>query len=262
MKDIKSIMKAALEADTAHHPAIGADMTFVIGDIRYRLSEDNTVDMVSYLGDEETVHVPGKVLVPGEAEESQVRCVMLGSFMGKDNVRRVVLEEGIEHLIGGFMMCHTLETVHLPASLKLTHGGAVRSCSSFRGFTISSENPVYEAKDGFLVQKDNHELVSGPHHLTECVIPEGIERIGDFAFEYCYSMESVTIPEGVREIGICAFANNPMLWDVQLPASLENICEEAFYGCPRLTELAVPAGVTFDGSPERDFSMILGSYTD
>ena len=37
---------------------------------------------------------------------------------------------------------------------------------------------------------------------------------------------------------------------------------EAFCDCPRLTNLAVPAGVTFDGCPERDFGLIMGSYDD
>ena len=262
MKDIKSIMKAALESDSPRHPAIGADKTFVAGDFKYRLSDVGRVDVISYLGDEETVRVPGKVVVPGEERKSKVGALSIGSFMYKYNVREVILEEGIEHVVGAFMMCPALETVHLPSTLLTTHGGAVKGCRSFRGFTVSEDNPVYEAKDGFLIHKESRELICGPRDLVECVIPEGVEKIGAFAFEYCLRMESVIIPEGVTEIGICAFAQNPMLWEVQLPASLENICEEAFYNCPRLEHLAVPAGVTFDGLPERDFSIIMGCYED
>lgn len=268
MKDIKSIMKAALETETvsetetACHPDPDSIVTFRHGDFEYRLASNGMIDLARYHGDEEKVFVPSKVLVPGREKEDLVDCVMIGAFMYKDNVREVVLEEGIEHVVGAFMMCPALETVHLPSTLKNTHGGAVKGCRSFRGFTVSEDNPVYEAKDGFLIHKESRELVCGPRDLVECVIPEGVEKIGAFAFEYCLRLESLTVPEGVREIDVCAFAQNPMLWEVQLPASLENIGAEAFCDCPRLTNLAVPAGVTFDGCPERDFGLIMGSYDD
>ena len=56
--------------------------------------------------------------------------------------------------------------------------------------------------------------------MTSVTIPEGVTKIGDYAFQYCSSLTSVTIPEGVTTIG-----------------------EGAFYGCSALTS------VTFEGAP-------------
>jgi hypothetical protein len=41
--------------------------------------------------------------------------------------------------------------------------------------------------------------------LTEVVIPKGVTRIGEKAFNGCVSLESIVIPEGVKEIAKMAF---------------------------------------------------------
>lgn len=261
MKDIKSIMIAALEADRARS-AVDADGNFTVGDFRYRLSDSGSVDLATYLGDEEVVHVPGYVMVPGEREERAVHSLSIGAFMQKENVREVFLGEGFHGMISPFMMCHALERVHLPDSVKVISGSSVMCCSSFKGFAVKDSNPEFEVKDGFLISKKDGLLISGPKDRTECVIPDGVKSLDGFALAYSSRMESVVIPEGVSDIGICAVAYCPMLWEVSLPSTLENIGEEAFIECPKLESLGVPAGVTFAGSPERDFGVIMGCYEE
>lgn len=262
MKDIKSITIAALEADRARS-AIDADGNFTVGDFRYRLSEDNGfISLTSYLGDEEVVHVPGSVMVPGEREERAVHTLSIGAFMQKQNVREVFLGEGFYGMVSSFMMCPALETVHLPDSVKVISGSAIMHCDSFKGFTVKGSNPKFEVKDGFLISKTDGMLISGPKDRTEYIIPDGVKSLDGFALAYSSRMESVVIPESVSDIGICAVAHCPVLWEVSLPSTLENIGEEAFLECPKLENLGVPAGVTFAGSPEHDFSMIMGCYED
>lgn len=70
---------------------------------------------------------------------------------------------------------------------------------------------------------------------TEVVIPEGVTRIGWYAFLGCSSLTSVVIPEGVTKIGDRAFYNCNSLMSVVIPESVTKIGDLAFAECPVLT---------------------------
>ena len=80
--------------------------------------------------------------------------------------------------------------------------------------------------------------------LQEAVIPEGVTRIGAWAFKNCSSLTSVTIPEGVTEIGNRAFWGCSSLTSVTIPKGVTEIGYAAFYGCSSLTSVTIPKGVT------------------
>ena len=113
----------------------------------------------------------------------------------------------------------------------------------------------------------NGTLVAYDGTATDVVVPEGVEKIGDWAFEDCTNLVSVTlpstlesigyeafyrtalasvvIPEGVEYIGVEAFANCTNLVSVTLPSTLEEIDDEAFRGCGKLSAIAIPEGVEY-----------------
>ncbi|MBR4063417.1 MAG: leucine-rich repeat protein [Clostridia bacterium] len=64
--------------------------------------------------------------------------------------------------------------------------------------------------------------------LTDLRIPEGVEKIGGYAFRGITTLKTVVIPEGVSEIGTYAFANCTALQHVELPASLQILGEYVF----------------------------------
>jgi hypothetical protein len=76
----------------------------------------------------------------------------------------------------------------------------------------------------------------------DLVIPDGVKKIGERAFENCKSIVSLVIPEGVTDIGIGSFACCENLTAVTLPASLpfEYMCLWAsFAGCANLARVDV-----------------------
>ena len=75
----------------------------------------------------------------------------------------------------------------------------------------SDKSAVNEAKSPLYYGAD---LILDGQPVTEVVFPEGIERIGAYAFAYCKSLETVTIPASVTSIGIRAFAETPNLSSV------------------------------------------------
>lgn len=67
------------------------------------------------------------------------------------------------------------------------------------------------------------------YDLTDYQIPNGIEKIGDFAFSYT-GLTSIEIPYGVKSIGYGAFYKSPHLGAVVIPQTVTTIEPYAFEG--------------------------------
>lgn len=93
-------------------------------------------------------------------------------------------------------------------------------------WVVAEGNPRYRAADGMLIDETRHTVISGVQS-GKVVIPEGVEIIGEHAFDYCRVNELV-LPESLREIGAYAFYQNDGLSSVSFPASLEKIHASAF----------------------------------
>ncbi len=83
--------------------------------------------------------------------------------------------------------------------------------------------------------------------LTSLTLPAGITEIGDCAFEGCSGLTSLTLPAGITEISYCAFEGCSGLTSLTLPAGITSIGNYAFKGCSGLTSLTLPAGITYIG---------------
>ena len=58
-----------------------------------------------------------------------------------------------------------------------------------------------------------------------------VTEIGNYAFQACEMLESVTIPNTVKKVGIYAFAACTKLLDIAFPESLEDVMGGALYEC-------------------------------
>ncbi|MBE6814806.1 MAG: hypothetical protein E7522_05080 [Ruminococcaceae bacterium] len=79
--------------------------------------------------------------------------------------------------------------------------------------------------------------------LTSVTIPDSVTTISDFAFCGCESLTSVTIPKSVTTIGRHAFANCTALTSVTIPKGVTAIGSNAFYYCTALTSVEIPESV-------------------
>ena len=82
--------------------------------------------------------------------------------------------------------------------------------------------------------------------LTSVTIPDSVTSIGDSAFCECLSLTSVTIPDSVTSIGSGTFADCSLL-SVMIPDSVTSIGSGAFAGCGLLTSVTIPDSVTSIG---------------
>lgn len=60
-----------------------------------------------------------------------------------------------------------------------------------------------------------------------------VVEIGDYAFECCYELKSVSIPSSVYYIGRFAFDNCRLLEEINIPNGVEAIKVSAFANCMR-----------------------------
>ena len=82
----------------------------------------------------------------------------------------------------------------------------------------------------------------GCKNLIAVALPDGLKRIGPFAFE-CTGLSSITIPASVNKIGESVFEECESLTDVVLPDGLTEIEDRVFAACTSLSSLKIPAGV-------------------
>ena len=80
--------------------------------------------------------------------------------------------------------------------------------------------------------------------VKDLVIPEEVTSIGNYAFEYCTSLTSITIPNCVTSIGNSAFEYCTSLTSVTIGNSVTSIGYYAFEYCTSLTSVTIPNSVT------------------
>ena len=93
---------------------------------------------------------------------------------------------------------------------------------------------------------------SGEKYTGDIVIPskityEGneyvVNKISEYAFQYCYDLNSVEIPSTIDSIGEKAFANCFGLKSIVIPNGVKNIGTAAFYYCENLESITIPESV-------------------
>lgn len=85
-------------------------------------------------------------------------------------------------------------------------------------------------------------------NLAAVTIPSTVEAIDDSAFRRCTSLAMLTLNEGLLTIGQCAFEQCTSLVDLRLPNSLFSLKNHAFYMCSGLTYATIPGAVRTVGS--------------
>ena len=192
-------------------------------------------------------------------------------FRQSEVLEHLVIGEGVTEIgDGAFLHCSSLKSVSLPSTLKKIGKDAFDECYSVE--KIESASPLFkfdeekstlyyvhpkkERQPILSLKKELHKvpesfLTIENSVVTKChesavsvVIPEGVTKIGENAFNKCESLKSVMIPESVREIGKCAFHYCEALESVVIPKGVTAIGNCAFANCSKLKAVVIPEGVT------------------
>lgn len=161
-----------------------------------------------------------------------------------------------------------LTSLTIPVNVTSLGGSFITDCSALTSLYVAEGNPNYEIVDGLLYDIPAQTLryalpdVSGDvvirdgtvriaddvfknHAITSVQLPDSLQKIGNYAFEFCNELKEVNFPEGLITIDGAAFAYCTQLENVVLPEGLKYLGDSAFRSCDSLTEITVPEGITF-----------------
>ena len=169
------------------------------------------------------------------------------AFSGCGHLTAVDMGDSVESIGGyAFGWCARLESVVLGAGVReigTTNDvhWAFASDKSLTAIDVAEDNPVFASRDGMLFSKDFGTLVLCPSGKTgNCRVPEGVERIKEWAFGFNAGLTGVELPSGLTDIGEGAFQLCAGLTAVVVPEGVTNIGYMAFADCPALASVSLP----------------------
>ena len=254
------------------------------GYYRYVLLEDGTARIDRYSGQDEVIEIPAELDGHPVTSIGNEAFAIFDNNMVKEyeGPTRVTIQEGVTSIGNrAFYRCTRLESVFLPESLvsigdlafqytsvseiALPDGLTELGANPFwwiptEHIRISPDHPCFEIRNGMLISRKDGCLICGPDAgEVYCIIPEGIRRIGDYAFCGRRQLTGVTFPDSLSEIGNFAFLDCSSLENISFPAGLTSIGNHAFEGCICYyqKEIMIPDSVTWIG--EDPFSMTRAS---
>lgn len=135
------------------------------------------------------------------------------------------------------------KTIHLPKETTIIYRYAFIESFSIEEIKVSSYNPCFTSKDGFLFSKNEQNLYYYCYSAGKnCVIPNTVKFVEPCALKYL-PIESLVIPDSVVSLGFDSFSECTSLIEVTIGKSLNSIGSGSFQGCTSLESITIPANV-------------------
>ncbi len=169
------------------------------------------------------------ITIPGSVEN-----IEQGVFEGCSGLTAVYIQDGVTSIdYSAFEGCRSIKTISIPESMSYIDRRAFDYACYIDTLIWNSPNISPSVLRSYY-----------NYSIKFVSIGNKVVQIGDNAFTYCPTLDSVVISEGVKVIGESAFSRCQALKSINIPHSVTTIGDNAFRDCSGLTEIEIPESVT------------------
>ena len=188
------------------------------------------------------------LVIPETVEYEGVVCKVTSirnrAFVANRKLTSVTLPNSIEKIDHyAFYECENLKSITIPQSVTYLGLGVFGRCKNLSEVNITS---IYQwlniINDAGTFSYPYSLLIDGSH-LTELVIPNGVNEIKPGTFEQCASIEKILFGEEIKSIGDYAFGGCTNIKEIIIPECVISIGEHAFEGCTSMEQLELSGNV-------------------
>lgn len=215
--------------------------------------KDGSLGISSYTGTEKNVVIPSSV------GKKQVSVICGEAFFGRNDLERIVIPEGVLDIgTRAFSGCNNLSSLVLPTSITTIGNNVFDGCTTLAdsdGFIIS-QGVLYSyiGTDTDIIVPTNVKEIynrafsamrrSNGLGITRVVLPQGLEKIGPYAFAGCTDLTEINLPSTINRIGEQAFSGCVGLVELTIPYGVNELEPEVFKGCKNLKSVSIPQSIT------------------
>ncbi len=175
----------------------------------FSIAEENPVfssdGNLIYSGNELVIYVG---ISPEVVIREGTETIESGVFMNNAQITSLVIPDSVKTIgAKAFTNCTKLTSITIGSGLKNLDSTAFSELPALQTITVSENNPNFKAKDNILYSKDGTKLLlcAAQNGMRELTFESGVTEIGDYAFAYHATLESICLPEGVKTLGDYAF---------------------------------------------------------
>lgn len=205
-------------------------------DFEYEIQNEKVI-IKKYIGERDIV------VIPDDIDGVPVCELADRAFEGLD-VRAVYVPDSVEKIgFSVFAECSKMSTLRLPIvgnGEDIDFGGYVFGAEEYFENGLKVPGSLKMILLGGKVNKISENAFFGFKSVEAFVLREGIESIGNFAFNDCRSLVYVNFPSTLKSIGQYSFMNCQSLYTIELPESLESVGLGAFMDCSSIRNLTLP----------------------
>lgn len=218
-----------------------------INDLKYKLNpQELTAEVIrgnTLSGD---IVIPSTVTYSGKTYT--VTAIGRSAFLSCRNLLSVTIPNTVTS-IGqqAFSYCDALKAMTIPKSVTSINRAIFSYDNNMETIVVEAGNPVYSSPNNCnaIILTAENKLIQG---CKATVIPEGVECIGEYAFNGFSELKTIKLPSSLNAIEYLAFYQSG-LTSIVIPKGMTNLSHGSFHSCVDLTSIRMESGSTKYSSP-------------
>ena len=181
----------------------------------------------------------GAISIPASINGIPVVGIGTSAFESQDGLTQITLPDSVTSIgMHAFIGCYSLTSFTIPSRVTSIGEGPFAGDIQLSAISVNPANSSFKSVDGVLFNGSETTLIQWPAGKTGSYsIPNGVARIGGWAFDIARGLTNITIPSSITSIGESAFSDCKGLNSIGIPSSVRTITSYAFGNCTNLSSV-------------------------